>query len=399
LANIAAISITRRQINNQPKVTAFLDTIGRNSLKTKRNYETALVHFQDFLNERYDSKHSLETIIDAILRNDTDLYELIDSFLAYENTKIKRGEKVRLTPQTIRTHLIGIKSYLAYYDIDIVPSKFKRKVKVPKVHREDEEPLDVSDIRKILLACNNRRLKAYLLVLASGGMRASEGLAIRLKDIDFTVSPTKIHIRKEYSKTRVARDIYISDEATHYLKQWIDWKYRKKRYNPRIPLADDLVFGLIQSDESTIYDGIYIVIIKEFQKVLSAAGLNERKEGMKRRKITLHSFRRFVKTVISDQTNQDYSEWFLGHSKSSYYTKKEPQRREIYATKCMKYLTFLDYSTLEATGKNIESKLSEKEKEIQLLRQRDSMNTDAIATLSDQLTKVMQEIEILKKQR
>jgi hypothetical protein len=92
---------------------------------------------------------------------------------------------------------------------------------------------------------------------------------------------------------------------------------------------------------------------------------------MKRRKITLHSFRRFVKTVISDQTDQDYSEWFVGHSKSPYYTKKEPERREIYATKCMKYVTFLDYSTLEATGKNIESKLSEKEKEIQLLRQRE----------------------------
>jgi hypothetical protein len=59
----------------------------------------------------------------------------------------------------------------------------------------------------------------------------------------------------------------------------------------------------------------------------------------------------------------------------------------------------LDYSTLEATEKNIELILSEKEKEIQLLRQRDSMNTDAIATLSDQLTKLMQEIEILKKQR
>ncbi|MFL6378339.1 MAG: hypothetical protein ACJ72R_12870, partial [Nitrososphaeraceae archaeon] len=69
-----------------------------------------------------------------------------------------------------------------------------------------------------------------------------------------------------------------------------------------------------------------------------------------------------------------------------------------YATKCMKYLTFLDYTTLEATGKNIEAKLSEKEREIQLLRHRDSMNSDAIASLSDQLTKVIQEIEILKKQ-
>jgi hypothetical protein len=63
------------------------------------------------------------------------------------------------------------------------------------------------------------------------------------------------------------------------------------------------------------------------------------------------------KGVISNQVNQDYSEWFLGHSKSPYYTIKEQERREIYTTKCMKYLTFLDYTTLEATGKNIEAKL------------------------------------------
>jgi integrase len=131
---------------------------------------------------------NLETIIDAILSNEVDLYQLINSFLAYETTR-KRGEQITLTPQTIQTHLIGIKPYFAYYDIDIIPSKFKRKVKVPKIHREDEEPLDFSDIRKILLACNNRRLKAYLLVLASGGMRATSGLAVRLKDIDFSISP------------------------------------------------------------------------------------------------------------------------------------------------------------------------------------------------------------------
>ena len=47
----------------------------------------------------------------------------------------------------------------------------------------------------------------------------------------------------------------------------------------------------------------------------------------------------------------------------------------------------------------IKGKLSEKEKEIQLLRQRDSMNTDAIASLSDKMTKMMQEIEQLKRTR
>ena len=36
----------------------------------------------------------------------------------------------------------------------------------------------------------------------------------------------------------------------------------------------------------------------------------------------------------------------------------------------MKYLTFLDYTTLQATGKNIEAKLQEKDIEIQNLRQK-----------------------------
>ena len=266
---------------------------------------------------------------------------------------------------------------------------------MPKLYREDEEPLDVSDIRKILLSCNNRRLKTYLLVLASGGMGAIEGLAIRLRDIDFTVSPTKIHIRKEYSKTKTSRDVYISDEATHYLRQWINWKYDNE-VRSRIKDDDDLVFTVYRTRTPS---SLYVKILTEFEKLLSVVGLDERKDGkQRRRKITLHSLRRFVKTVISDQTNTDYSEGFLGHNKSPYYTKKEPERREIYASKCMKCLTFLDYTTLEATGKNIEAKLSEKEKEIQLLRQRDSMNTDAIAGLSDQLAKVMQEIEVLKKQ-
>ena len=150
--------------------------------------------------------------------------------------------------------MVAVRSYLAYYDVDIIPSKFKRKVKMPKLYREDEEALDVSDIRKILLSCNNRRLKAYLLVLASDGMRAIEGLAIRLKDVDFTVSPTKIHIRKEYSKTKTARDIYISDEATQYLKQWLEWKYNDEE-RPRIRNEGDLVFTI---NKSVNPHGIYI---------------------------------------------------------------------------------------------------------------------------------------------
>ena len=367
------------------KVMTFLSSMERNSLSSRYAYQNGLIHFQRFLSQKYPS-YNLETILKSLAENKINPYELLDGFVSYLQTSNPSN-----SPSSIKLYVASIRSYFAYCDIDVIPSKFKRKVKMPKSYREDEEPLDVNDIRKILLNCNNRRLKTYLLLLASGGMRAVEGLAIRLSDIDFSVNPTKIHIRKEFAKTRTARDIYISYEATYFLKQWIDWKYRDKgKYiSSKSRSHNDLIFSIYNIKEMPKPRTIYIKILKEFQKLLTIVGMDERKEEgiYKRRKITLHSLTRFVKTVVSDQTNQDYSEWFLGHNKSPYYTKKEPERREIYATKCMNYLTFLDYTTLEATGKSIEANLQEKDREIAGLKQK--YDTD-IALLKEAMLDMQQ---------
>ena len=223
-----------------PTQITFLSSISRNSLNSKYAYERGLAHFQRFLEHKYP-KYNLETILKPLLKNEINVYEMLDNFISYLLSK-----NSNLTPTSLKLYVASIRSYLAYYDIDVIPSKFRRKVKMPKVYREDEEPLDVNDVRTILLSCNNRRLKTYLLILASGGLRAIEALAIRIKDIDLSVSPTKIHIRKEFAKTKVARDIYISDEATHYLKQWIDWKYHNCE-RPRLMDQEDLVFAVYKS--------------------------------------------------------------------------------------------------------------------------------------------------------
>lgn len=379
-----------------PRVKSFLESVSRNSKNSKSVYATGITYFQNFLVKK-DFNLTAETVLQPLSKNEINIYELLDNFIAF---LISSG----LSVPSIRLYITALRSYLAYHDIDVIPSKFKRKVRMPKLYKEDEEPIDAQDIRKILLCCNNRRLKAYLLILASGGMRATEGLYVRLKDIDFSISPTKIHIRKEYAKSRVARDIYISDEATRYLKQWIDWKYRDKENEEwtKHPTPNDLVFNAYRIANNELNPrSLYIKALTEFEKLLSIAELDERKEEglQRRRKITLHSFRRFVKTVISNQVNQDYSEWFLGHSKSPYYTLKEVERREIYASKCMKYLTFLDYSMLEASGRSVEAKLTEKEKEIQQLKRYQELRDDAMSSLSDQVTKLMQEMKILKSQR
>lgn len=60
-----------------------------------------------------------------------------------------------------------------------------------------------------------------------------------------------------------------------------------------------------------------------------------------RRKITLYSFRRFVKSTISDLGYTDYSEFFIGHSGSTYWRKKDNEKAEIFQ-KIEPYLTFLN---------------------------------------------------------
>jgi hypothetical protein len=138
---------------------------------------------------------------------------------------------------------------------------------------------------------------------------------------------------------------------------------------------------------------------KTFAKTLDRMGKGDREDGNERRRqITLHSFRRFVKSTISDLGYGDYSEWFIGHSGSTYWRKKESEKAELFR-KIEPYLTFLNIHQLERQGADIQSKVEELEAINQRLHERDTMNTDAIASLSDQLTKVMQEIEILKKQR
>jgi hypothetical protein len=167
-----ALSARRtKQIDLLPKVNIFLESIGRNSIKSKRSYSSGLTLLQSFLNsEAQKQKYkdsNCESILQPLLENKVNVYELLDSFVSFV-----LATKPEITPRSLSVYLVAIRSYLAFYDIDVIPSKFRRKVKVPKLYKEDEEPIDSSDIRKLPLNCNNRRLKSYLLVLTSGGMRA-----------------------------------------------------------------------------------------------------------------------------------------------------------------------------------------------------------------------------------
>jgi integrase len=74
-----------------------------------------------------------------------------------------------------------------------------------KVIRKSKEALNKQDIINILNSCSDIRLKTYVMLLAATGMRATEALSIRIKDINFKSSPAKVFVRGEYTKTKVDR--------------------------------------------------------------------------------------------------------------------------------------------------------------------------------------------------
>ena len=76
---------------------------------------------------------------------------------------------------------------------------------------------------------------------------------------------------------------------------------------------------------------------------------------------------------------------------------KEDGRREIYQTKVMKYLTFLDYQTLEVTGKNIEKKLVEKDLEIESLKDIDRLKSNELTELTERIKKMELDNELRSK--
>jgi integrase len=371
--------------------------------KSARVYGFALDNFADFSLQNYKLK--LDDLILAMKKGKINQYDVLSGFVQY----LQKNHELVTT--TLRQRVKIAKILLEYNDVDISATKFRLRIKLPKPIRRIKEALDKNDIRDIVNLCPDIRLKTYVLLLAGTGLRATEALSIRNKDINWNTNPVRVSIRGEFTKTRQDRFVFLTAEMVQQLKAWAEYKYRDRRsafldakgklqneYINPISKPDDLVFAVYHRDFVPELQMMYYQFQNNFAHTLDRIGKGEKEDNGKRRKITLHSFRRFAKTTISDLGYADYSEWFIGHGGSTYWRKKDSEKAEIFH-KIEPYLTFLDYSELEARGADIQTRLEEKAKEVSMLKQNDIVNTDAIASLSDQIMKLSAKVRELEKDR
>jgi integrase len=381
-------------------ISKYIRSVNIMSKSTAYEYFFRLNYFKTFIKSKFGSSN-VDVVIKEVKKGNQDPYDLLSDYsLHLQNCGI--------SALTLKQRIITVKNFFEYHDVDISPRKFKFKVKLPRTVRKNKEALSKEDISDILNACSDIRLKTYVMFLAAGGFRAVEGLSIRIKDLDLESKPAKAFVRGEFTKTKTDRIVFLTDEVTQQLKSWLDYKYRTRRVcykdertgktitENRTPerKETDLLFAIYQQrpDPNQLYDDFG----RSFAKTIDRMGKGTREDGNERRReITLHSFRRFVKTTISDLGYADYSEYFIGHSGSTYWRKKDSEKAEIFR-KIEPYLTFLNVHQLERQGADIQSKVEELEDLNQSLRNHDKMKDDAIAHLSDQLVAIttrLQEVE------
>jgi hypothetical protein len=116
-----------------PKVRTFLESVARGSKSSKKSYEIGLKHLQCFLNNNSISDYhhyDIETMLLALQSNKLSVYEILDSFVSY---LVNMPHQPPIAPTSVTLYVYAVRSYLQYHDIDINPSKFRRRVRLPKI--------------------------------------------------------------------------------------------------------------------------------------------------------------------------------------------------------------------------------------------------------------------------
>src|SRR6476659_10835400 len=257
---------------------------------TAEKYLYRLGIFNEFLNKEYDGI-TIENLLKKIKDGTIDVYNVLSRYGADQ-------KNCNISATTIKQRVVTIKNFFEYHDIEVSPRKFKLKVRLPKSVRKNKEALSKEDIADILNHCSDIKLKTYVILLAATGMRATEALHIRIKDIDLNSGPAKLFVRGEYTKTRTDRIVFLTEEVTHQLNSWLSYKYRTRRVSHRDNLTgktiteirtpdkneSDLIFAMYQNTKTPNPVYLYTDFCCAFGKTLDRMNKGDREDGNNERR-------------------------------------------------------------------------------------------------------------------
>ena len=389
--------------NKKDPMTVFIYAL--KAPESRRQYPRRLKIFLDYLRLEGNLKEQAEQFYLTAISNRAWVEESLMAFIAYEKERSKNGE---ISDSTIPNYYRATKLFCEMNDITLNWKKIARGLPRAGKAANDRAPT-IAEIKK-LVEYPDRRIKAIVYTMVSSGIRIGAWDYLKWKHI----TPV---VREENNEVIAAKLIvyagdseeyytFITPEAYGSLKEWTDFR---RDYGEKITGESWVMRDLWQTTNITYGAKLGLAtcprklkssgIKRLLERALWEQGLRQPlSNGVRRHDWkTAHGFRKFYKSRAEQTMRPINVEITMGHNigiSASYYRPTEQEVLEDYL-KALDILTvngdkvILQKQVEELKEKSensdllIRTKLSAKEKEIELLRQKDSLNTDAISTLAD----------------
>jgi hypothetical protein len=386
---------------------------------TRDRYKTRVVKFFEFIGiDGTTIEDKARNFVTKANEDGTWAFNNIMKFTYFHRQRVDRKE---ISGATVRNYVKSIKLFCEMADIPIQWKKITRGLPRGKKYADDRIPT-IDEIKK-LVDYPDRRIKAIVYTMASSGIRIGAWDYLQWGHIHPVEKNNEIVAAKliVYAGEDEEYFTFISSETWRELKKWMDYRQASgERIIDSTWVMRDLWDTRIAHGRglATLPKKLSSLGVKRLmERAIWAQGLRSKLEpGKKRHPYQAnHSLRKWFKTRCELAGMKPINiEKLMNHScgiSDAYYRATENELLQDYLKAAGQTLRIhddeftLQKQLSELRDRNneenyiIRGKLSERDREIGLLRQKDLMNTDAIASLSDQLAKVMEEIQRLKNQK
>lgn len=223
----------------------------------------------------------------------TEMANADQTIRAKEIRRIQDFMQTKITLSSCKKYRGYLIAYLADNGIPINTHQLNvamRGVQMP-LHEDALTP-NRTAIKRIMHTIRVEDAKLFFMIQYVSTLRQMEAQLLRVEDIDFTKTPTTIHVLAQNTKTRRERVTFLTKEVSDLLMQYI---------------LDNKITGQIFTKNRTTYQF-------HFNRALRILKLDEKFTATGRNKMSIHRLRASGSQKIADKTSHDISEVIMGHT-------------------------------------------------------------------------------------
>jgi integrase len=314
--------------------------------------------------------------------------------ISFINEQAERAEEGQISESTIRNPLKAIKLLLEMNDVSLNWKKIRRLLPPARGYALDRIPT-MDEIREIVDAADARG-KALTLMLLTSGLREGAIKSLRISDYSPIYSDGKTVAGKiiVYNGEPERYTTFVTPEALIALEKYLEFRRDHGEIlghqSPLFRDKFDPVKGTYghgkKNAEKNVIPMTAPAVRQYYNRLFYSIGI--RSEKKRRHEFSVHGYRKFFKTRCELGGMKPINvETLMGHStgiSDSYY---RPTERELLDD----YLEVVDHLLI-----NDNSKVRAEAEEISKIKERETVNSDAISALSDQVMKLTAELERVK---